>query len=40
MKRAEPKDFLVGTDDYMGKPFSVSELHARINRLLRRTYGL
>ncbi|HSH14047.1 MAG TPA: ATPase, T2SS/T4P/T4SS family, partial [Desulfurivibrionaceae bacterium] len=32
--------FLVGTDDYMGKPFSVPELHARVTRLLRRTYGL
>ncbi|MFQ5662467.1 MAG: ATPase, T2SS/T4P/T4SS family [Terriglobia bacterium] len=34
------KGFLVGTDDYMSKPFSVPELHARVNRLLRRTYGL
>ena len=34
------KGFLHGTDDYMGKPFSVPELHARVNRLLRRTYGL
>ena len=32
--------FLVGTDDYMGKPFSVPELHARVSRLLRRTYGM
>jgi len=32
--------FLMGTDDYMGKPFSVPELHARVNRLLRRTYGV
>jgi CheY-like chemotaxis protein len=34
------KGFLVGTDDYMSKPFSVPELTARVNRLLRRTYGL
>jgi Rne/Rng family ribonuclease len=34
------KGFLVGTDDYMGKPFSVPELHARVSRLLRRTYGI
>jgi type IV pilus assembly protein PilB len=33
------KGFLVGTDDYMGKPFSVPELHVRVKRLLRRTYG-
>jgi len=32
--------FVVGTDDYVGKPFSVLELHARVRRLLRRTYGL
>jgi DNA-binding response OmpR family regulator len=32
--------FVAGTDDYMGKPFSVLELHARVRRLLRRTYGL
>jgi type IV pilus assembly protein PilB len=34
------KGFLVGTDDFMAKPLSVPELHARVNRLLRRTYGL
>ena len=34
------KGFLVGTDDYMNKPFSVPELLARVGRLLRRTYGL
>jgi putative two-component system response regulator len=34
------KGFLVGTDDFMSKPISVPELHARLNRLLRRTYGI
>jgi type IV pilus assembly protein PilB len=34
------KGYLVGTDDYMNKPFSVPDLHARVMRLLRRTYGL
>jgi DNA-binding response OmpR family regulator len=34
------KGFLMGTDDYVAKPFSVPELNARVMRLLRRTYGL
>lgn len=34
------KGFLVGTDDFMAKPVSVPELHSRVTRLLRRTYGL
>jgi type IV pilus assembly protein PilB len=34
------KGFVVGTDDFMAKPFSVPELTARVTRLLRRTYGL
>jgi type IV pilus assembly protein PilB len=34
------KGYLVGTDDYMNKPFSVPDLNARVMRLLRRTYGL
>ncbi|MBI3329544.1 MAG: Flp pilus assembly complex ATPase component TadA, partial [Nitrospinae bacterium] len=34
------KGFLVGTDDYVTKPFSVPDLNARVMRLLRRTYGL
>lgn len=39
-EESRSKGFLVGTDDYMGKPFAVPELHARVLRLLRRTYGL
>lgn len=34
------KGSVVGTDDFMAKPFSVPELTARVTRLLRRTYGL
>jgi type II secretory ATPase GspE/PulE/Tfp pilus assembly ATPase PilB-like protein/ActR/RegA family two-component response regulator len=34
------KGYLVGTDDYMSKPFEVPDFLARVNRLLRRTYGL
>ena len=34
------KGYLVGTDDYVTKPFAVSDLNARVMRLLRRTYGL
>ena len=33
------RGFLVGTDDYVAKPFSFAELNARVMRLLRRTYG-
>ena len=33
------RGFLVGTDDYVAKPFSFTELNARVMRLLRRTYG-
>jgi type IV pilus assembly protein PilB len=32
--------FLLGTDDYVTKPFSVTDLNARVMRLLRRTYGM
>ena len=34
------KGYLAGTDDYLAKPFNVAELHARVTRLLRRTYGI
>jgi CheY-like chemotaxis protein/RNA polymerase subunit RPABC4/transcription elongation factor Spt4 len=32
--------YLVGTDDYVTKPFTVQDLNARVMRLLCRTYGL
>ncbi len=34
------KGYLVGTDDYMGKPFHPIDLNLRVSRLLRRTYGI
>jgi len=34
------KGYLLGTDDYMAKPFLPMELKLRIARLLRRTYGI
>ena len=37
---ARTRGYLVGTDDYMTKPFSIPDLNARVMRLLRRTYGL
>jgi DNA-binding response OmpR family regulator len=33
------RGFLVGTDDYLGKPFARAELLARVRRILQRTYG-
>lgn len=33
------KGFLVGTDDYITKPFAPHDLLARVRRLLERTYG-
>jgi type IV pilus assembly protein PilB len=39
-EESRTKGYMVGTDDYMSKPFSVPELHNRVTRLLRRTYGL
>jgi len=37
---ARTRGYMIGTDDYMNKPFSVPDLNARVMRLLRRTYGL
>ena len=34
------RGYLVGTDDYLAKPFNVAELNARVTRLLRRAYGI
>ncbi len=39
-EQSRTKGFMMGTDDYMTKPISIPELHARVRRLLRRTYGL
>jgi len=39
-EQSRSQGFLEGTDDYMGKPVSIPELHTRVTRLLRRTYGL
>ncbi|MCU1334019.1 MAG: hypothetical protein JWM08_3011 [Candidatus Angelobacter sp.] len=37
---ARTQGYLAGTDDYMAKPFSIPEFHARVARLLRRAYGV
>ena len=34
------KGYLIGTDDYMSKPFLPVDLKLRVGRLLRRTYGI
>jgi type IV pilus assembly protein PilB len=34
------KGYLVGTDDFMSKPFTLPDFLARVTRLLRRTYGI
>ena len=34
------KGYLMGTDDYMSKPFQPIDLKLRVSRLLRRTYGV
>ncbi len=39
-QQSRTEGYLVGTDDYMNKPFTLSDFLARVTRLLRRTYGL
>jgi type IV pilus assembly protein PilB len=34
------RGYLVGTDDFVSKPFTTPDLVARVSRLLRRTYGV
>ncbi len=34
------KGYMIGTDDFMSKPFALPEFLARVTRLLRRTYGV
>ncbi|MDO8834643.1 MAG: ATPase, T2SS/T4P/T4SS family [Vicinamibacterales bacterium] len=34
------KGYLMGTDDYMSKPFLPPDLNLRVTRLLRRSYGI
>jgi DNA-binding response OmpR family regulator len=34
------KGYLVGTDDYMSKPFQPADLKLRVTTLLRRSYGI
>jgi len=34
------KGYMVGTDDFMSKPFTLPDFLARVTRLLRRTYGI
>jgi CheY-like chemotaxis protein/RNA polymerase subunit RPABC4/transcription elongation factor Spt4 len=34
------RSYMVGSDDYVSKPFNVAELNARVTRLLRRAYGI
>jgi type IV pilus assembly protein PilB len=39
-QNSRTKGYLIGTDDYMAKPFLPVDLKLRIARLLRRTYGI
>jgi type IV pilus assembly protein PilB len=34
------RGYMAGSDDYVSKPFNVTELNARVTRLLRRAYGI
>jgi type II secretory ATPase GspE/PulE/Tfp pilus assembly ATPase PilB-like protein/CheY-like chemotaxis protein/RNA polymerase subunit RPABC4/transcription elongation factor Spt4 len=39
-QESRTKGYLVGTDDFVSKPFDAQEFVARVSRLLRRTYGV
>jgi len=39
-QESRTKGYLVGTDDFVSKPFTPPDLVARVSRLLRRTYGI
>ncbi|MCX6549614.1 MAG: ATPase, T2SS/T4P/T4SS family [Acidobacteria bacterium] len=39
-QNSRTQGYLVGTDDYMSKPFLPLDLKLRVTRLLRRTYGI
>jgi type IV pilus assembly protein PilB len=39
-QESRTKGYLVGTDDFVSKPFTLPDLVARVSRLLRRTYGV
>ena len=39
-QNSRTQGYLVGTDDYMSKPFLPIDLNLRVTRLLRRTYGI
>ncbi|MBP1636081.1 MAG: response regulator, partial [Acidobacteria bacterium] len=39
-QNSRTKGYLIGTDDYMSKPFLPLDLKMRVTRLLRRTYGI
>src|SRR3984893_10820056 len=39
-QESRTRGYLVGTDDFVSKPFTLPDLVARVSRLLRRTYGV
>jgi len=39
-QNSRTKGYLIGSDDYMSKPFLPADLVLRVTRLLRRTYGI